>query len=214
MQSCYKYLLRFYYKRNFPREESDRVHAITKLSARRNNEESQYKIIMHACSVNLCDPMDCSSPGSSVHGIFQARILEWIAIPFSRGFSQFRDWIHISCIGRQILYHWDPWEAPYRMISSVQSLSRVRLCDPMTCSMPGLLVRQQLPEFPQTHVHWVGDAIQPFHPLSSSSSSPALNLSQHQSLFKWVSSLHQVAKLLEFQLQHQSYQWTPRTDLL
>ena len=68
------------------------------------------------------------------------------------------------------------------------------LCDPMDCSTPGLPVHHQLPEFTQTHVHWVGDAIQPSHPLSSPSSAP--NLSQHQSIFKWVSSLHQVAKVL------------------
>ena len=75
------------------------------------------------------------------------------------------------------------------------------------------LVHHQLPEFTQTHVHQVGDAIQPSHP-PSSPSPPAVNLSQHQGLFKWVSSSHQVAKVLEFQLQHQSFQWTPRTDLL
>ena len=86
------------------------------------------------------------------------------------------------------------------------------LCDPMDCSTPGFPVHHQLPEFTLTHVHWVGDAIQPSHPLSSPSP-PALNLSQHQGLFKWVSSSHQVAKVLEFQLQHQSFQWTPRTDL-
>ena len=73
------------------------------------------------------------------------------------------------------------------------------LCDPMNCSTPGLLVHHQLPELTQTHVHWVGDAIQPSHPLSSPSP-PALSLSQHQSLFKWVTSSHQVAKVLEFQL--------------
>ena len=67
--------------------------------------------------------------------------------------------------------------------SSVQSLSRVRLCNPMDCSMPGLSVHHQLLEFMQTHVHWVGDAIQPSHSLSSSSP-PAFNLSQHQGLFK------------------------------
>ena len=67
------------------------------------------------------------------------------------------------------------------------------------------------PEFTQTHVCCVGDAIQPSHPLSSTSP-PTFNLSQHQGLFKWVSSSHEVAKVLEFQLQHQSYQWTPRTD--
>ena len=69
------------------------------------------------------------------------------------------------------------------------------------------------PEFTQTHVHWVSDAIQPSHPLSSPSP-PTFNVSQHQGLFQWVSSLHMVAKVLEFQLQHQSFQWTPRTDLL
>ena len=87
------------------------------------------------------------------------------------------------------------------------------ICNTMNCSMPGPPVHHQLPEFTQTHVHWVSDAIQPSHPLSSLSL-PALNLSQHQGLFKWVSSLHQVAKVLEFQLQYQSFQWTPRTDLL
>ena len=87
------------------------------------------------------------------------------------------------------------------------------LCDPMYCSTPGLPVLHQLLEFTQTHVHWVGDAIQPYHPLSSPSP-PALNLSQHQGLFQWVSSSHQVAKVLEFKLQHQSFQWTPRADLL
>ena len=97
--------------------------------------------------------------------------------------------------------------------STVQSLSRVRLCNPMDCSTPGLPVHHQLPEFTQTHVHRVGDAIQPAHPLSAPSP-PALNVSQHRGLFKSVSSSHQVAKVLEFQLQHQSFQWTPRTDLL
>ena len=76
------------------------------------------------------------------------------------------------------------------------------LCEPMNRSTPGLPVHHQLLEFTQTHVHWVGDAIQPSHPLSSPSP-PALNLSQHQALFQWVSSSHQVAKVLEFQLQHQ-----------
>ena len=80
------------------------------------------------------------------------------------------------------------------------------LCDPMDCSTPGFLVHHQLLEFTQTHVHWVGDAIQPSHPLSSPSP-PAFNLSQHQGLFQWVSSSHQVAKVLEFQLQHQSFWW-------
>ena len=71
----------------------------------------------------------------------------------------------------------------------------------MDCSTPGLPVHHQLPELTQTHVHLVGDTIQPSHPLSSPSP-PALNLSQHQGLFQWVSSSHQVAKVLEFQLQN------------
>ena len=81
-----------------------------------------------------------------------------------------------------------------RTFSSVAQ-SCPTLCDPMNCSMPGLPVHHQLPESTQTHVHWVGDAIQPSHPLSSPCP-PALNLSQHQGLFKWVSSSHQVAKVL------------------
>ena len=83
------------------------------------------------------------------------------------------------------------------------------LCDPMNRSIPGLPVHHQLPESIQTHVHWVSDTIQPFHPLSSPFP-PALNLSQHQVLLKLVNSSHEVAKVLEFQLQHQSHQWIPR----
>ena len=91
--------------------------------------------------------------------------------------------------------------------------SCLTLCDSMDCSMPGLPVHHQLLEFTQIHAHSVGDAIQPSHPLSFPSS-PAFNLSQHQSLFKWVTSSHQVAKELEFQLQYQSFQWIFRTDFL
>jgi len=91
--------------------------------------------------------------------------------------------------------------------------SCLTLCDPMNHSTPGLPVHHQLPEFTQTHVHRVSDAIQPSHPLSSPSP-PAPNPSQDQSLFQWVNSSHEVSKVLEFQLQHQSFQWTPRTDLL
>ena len=84
-------------------------------------------------------------------------------------------------------------------LSPVQSLSHVRLFDPVNRSTPGLPVHHQLPEFTQTHVHWVGDAFQPSHPLSSPSP-PAPNPSQHQSLFQWVNSSHEVAKVLELQL--------------
>ena len=80
-------------------------------------------------------------------------------------------------------------------------------------NLPGLTVHHQLPEFTQTHVDWVGNAIQPSNPLSYPSTL-AFNLSHHQGLFKWVSSSHQVAKVLESQLQHQSFQWIFRTDFL
>ena len=87
------------------------------------------------------------------------------------------------------------------------------LCDPMNHSTPGLPIHHQLSEFTQIHVRRVGDAIHPSHPLLSPSP-PVPNPSHHQSLFQWVNSLHEVAKVLEFQPQHQSFQWTPRTDLL
>ena len=92
---------------------------------------------------------------------------------------------------RQILYHLG------HRFSSVQLLSHVRLCHPMDCSMPGFPVHHQLPELTQIHVHWVGDAIQPSHPLSSPSP-PAFNLSQPQGLFQWIGSLHQVPKYWSF----------------
>ena len=101
---------------------------------------------------------------------------------------------------------------------SVASFSSVAqlcptLCEPMDCSMPGFPVHYQLPELAQTHVHQVNDAIQPSHPLSAPSP-PAFSLSQHQGLFQRVSSLHQVAKVLELQLQYQSFQLIFRTDFL
>ena len=108
----------------------------------------------------LCDSLVDSPAGSSVHGVFQARIPE---------FS-----------------------------SAAQSCPT--LCNPMYHSTPGLRVHNQLPEFMQTQVHRVGDAIQPSHPMLSPSS-PTLNLPQHQCLFTRVSSSHQAAKILEFQLQ-------------
>ena len=104
-----------------------------------------------------------------------------------------------------------------RPFSSVQFSSVAQscptLCNPVNCSTPGLPVHHQLSEFTQAHVHQVGDAIQPSHPLSSPFP-PSPNPSQHQSLFQSVNSSHEVAKVLEFQLQHQSFQRTPMTDLL
>jgi len=256
--------------------------------------------------------MDYRLPGSSVHRIFQARILEWVAISFSRRSFRPRHQTKVSCIDRQILYHWATWEAwewvkeslpcsenihhnPYwrawiivSLLSSKSVMGEIcrdavsylvskpiwtlinhsgergvlfftcpnmstgakkSIChslflhpplpaqvhsnyshwktdsvqfshsavsdsfNPMDCITPGFPVPHQHPEFSQTHVHWVGDAIQPSHPLSSPPP-PAFNLSQHQGLFQWVNSTHQVAKVLEFQLQHQSFQWIFRTDFL
>ena len=101
---------------------------------------------------------------------------------------------------------------PFTVQFSSATQSCPTLCNPMNCSTPGFPVYYQLPELTQTHVHQVGDAIQPFHPLSTPSTT--FNLSQHQGLFQWVSSSHQVVKVLEFQPQHQSFQWIFRTDFL
>ena len=109
------------------------------------------------------------------------------------------------------------WWTTHRVLMVYQlglvQFSHLWLSDPMDCSTPGLHVHHQLPKFTQTHVHWVGDAIQPPHPLSSPFP-PAFNLCQHQGLFQWVCSSYQVAKVLEFQLQHQSFPWIFRTDFL
>ena len=91
--------------------------------------------------------------------------------------------------------------------------SCLTLCDPMDCSTPGLTVHHQLPAITQTRLHWVSDAIQPSHPLSSPSPL-TFNLYQHQGLFQWVSSSHQVAEVLQLKLLHQSFQWIFRTDYL
>ena len=97
------------------------------------------------------------------------------------------------------------------VVIAVQLLSHVWLFDPMDCSTPGSPVLHYLLEFAQVPVHWVSDAIQPSHPLSSPSPS-GFSLSQHQGLFQWIGSSHQVAKILELQLQQQSFQWIFRVD--
>ena len=110
--------------------------------------------------------------------------------------------------------HYSPWVEGFRVgglrsdwsvqFSSITHLCPT-LCNPMDCSTPGLPVHCHLLELTQTHIHRVSDAIQQSHPLLSPSP-PAFNLSQHQGLFRGVSSSHQLAKVLEFQLQHQSFQ--------
>ena len=141
-------------------------------------------LLAESC-LTLCDLMDCNLPGSSVHGILQARILQWVAISSSQEI--------FSTQGRNLhLLHWQvnylPLShlgSPSPSFSSVSSVAQLcpTLCNPMNRSMPGLPVHHQLPEFTQTHVHRVGDAIQPSHP-GSSPSPPASNPSQHQSLFQ------------------------------
>ena len=133
----------------------------------------KWKVKVKLCPT-LHDPVDCSLRGSSVHVICQARVLERVAIDY---------------------------EGPKSQSSSVQFSSVTQpcltLCDPINHSTPGLPVHHQRMEFTQTHVHWVGDAIQPSHPLSSPSPL-VLNLSQHQSLSQWVGFSHQVAKVWEY----------------
>ena len=153
----------------------------------------QFSSVAQSCPT-LCDPMDRSLPGSSVHGF--SRQEYWSGLPLPSPYKCQAS-VRINS---------------YTQFSSVTE-SCTTLCDLMDCRMPGFPVHHQLLEFTQTHVYWVSDAIQPSHPLLSRSPL-AFNLSQHQGLFKRVSSSHQVAKILEFQLQHQSFQWTPRTDLL
>ena len=139
-------------------------------------------------------------------------ILAW-RIPWTEEPSRLESWGHKeSDTANHTHTHPVRWISFESQFSSVAQ-SCPTICDPMNRSTPGLPVYHQLLEFTQTHVHWVSDAIQQSHALSSPSPS-TFNLSQHQGLFKWVSSSHQVAKELKFQLQHQSFQWIFRTDLL
>ena len=126
----------------------------------------------------------------------------------------------LESLSSEILVRWEfrvqqvatPTQTVSQSVSSVAQ-SCLTLCKPMDCSTPGFLVYHQLLELAQTHVHQVGDAIQPLHPLSSPSL-PTFHHPQHQGLFQWVSFSHQVAKILKFQLQHQPFQWIFRTNFL
>ena len=151
--------------------------------------------------LTLCNPIDCGQPGSSVYGIFQPRILEWVAIPFFRGSSWPRDWTYVSSIAGGF-FTANRSKCNFNYISKIFfalcccSVTKLclTLCNPMDCSTSGFPVLYYLPEFAQTHVSWVGDAIQPSHlsPLFP----PALYLSQHQGF----SLMSQVAEVLELQI--------------
>ena len=161
--------------------------------------------------------MDCSSQGSSIHGIFHARILEWVVISFSKGYSWPKVQTQVSHNTGRLFTIWatvvvDIFYINIYIIMYTCSCCSVAKLSDINCSTQGLPVLLCLLEFAQTHVHWVSDAIQPSHPLSPTSF--ALSLFPHQGLFQWVNSLHQVFKVLELQLRHQSFQWIFRTDFL
>ena len=128
------------------------------------------------------------------------RILEWVVYPFSRPSSQARNWTGVSCFADRFF---TSWATSLSILVSSVAQSCLTLCDPMNRSTPGLPVHHQLPEFTQTHVYRVGDAIQP-SPLSSPSP-PAPNPFQHQGLFQWVNSSHEVAKVLNGLYVHKLY---------
>ena len=150
---------------------------------------------------------DTLEQGMATH----SSILAW-RIPWTRNLAGY------SPYGCRVRHNWSDFECTHSWciilykFSSVAQLFQT-LCDPMDCSMPGLPVLYYVPEFAQTHVHWINDAIQPSYPWSSIST-PAFSLSQHQGLFQWIDSSHQVAKVLELQFQNQSFQWIFRTDFL
>ena len=163
-------------------------------------------------SPTLWDPVYCNAPGSPVHRILQAIIVEWVVMPFSRGSSWPRDQTldFPALAGGVFITSIIKWSSV--QFSSVTQ-SYLTLGNPMDCSTPGFPVHYQLPGLTQSRVQRVCYAIQPSHPLLSPSPT-TFNLSQHQDLFQWISSSDQVAKVLEFQLQHQAFQWIFRTDFL
>ena len=137
-----------------------------------------------------------ASPGS-VHETGCSGLMHWDdpeKRDGERGWTGVQDGEHIYTHGWFMSMY---GKNQYNQIRSVAQ-SCLTLCDPMNCSTPGLPIHHQLPEFTQIHVHRVSDAIQPSHPLSFPSP-PASNPSQHQSLFQWINSLHEVAKVLEIQ---------------
>ena len=124
--------------------------------------------------------------------------------------SEMTEWLSFILICKYVKKFW--FKSIMICLMSITQLC-LTLCDSMDYTKPGFPVHHQLPELAQTDVHCIGDAIQSSHPLLSPSL-PAFSLSKYQGLFQWISSLHQVPKVLEFQHQHQSFQWIFRTDFL
>ena len=180
--------------------------------------------ITDSMDVSVSEPqelvMDREAWHGAIHGVAKSRtrLSNWTELKngciviyefFNQVFKSFMFWTSFPKSNSEFYFPYavSSWATAelYEAINSVcmpgdglVAQSCLTLCDPMNCSTPGLPVHHQLPEFTQTHVHWIGDAIQPSHPLSSPSP-PAPNPSQHQSLFQWVNSSHEVAKVLEFQ---------------
>ena len=166
----------------------------------------------------LCDPMNCSPRGFSVHGFFGQECHEQ-----HLGSLPSNSTPRCVCKRNVCVY---PCKALYQTFIIVKSWllintmncccsvaqSCLTLCDPVDCSTPGSSVLHYLLELAQTHVHWVGDAIQSSHPLSSPSPLALHLIEMHQSLFQWTCTLHQVARVLEFQLQWYCFQWIFRIN--
>ena len=152
----------------------------------------QFSSVAQSCPT-LCDPMSCSTPGLPVqHQLPEPTqtLVHWVGDTIQPSHSLSSPSPAFSLSQHQGLFQ---WISSSRQFSSVAQLC-LTLCDPTDCSTPGFPVHHQLVEFTQTHGHRVGNAIQPTHPLSSPSP-PAFSLSQHQGLFQWVSSSHQVDKV-------------------
>ena len=162
---------------------------------------------------NLSGQMDCLQVSKDLITIFDWEPAGGQVASFQRAACACSTERHIWSQCKLLLFFPVPsTKVGVRAISSVQLLSHVPLLATPWTAAHQAPCPSPLPEFTQIHVHWVGDVIQPCHPLSSPF--PGFNLSQHQGLLKWVSSSHQVAEVLEFQLQHESFQWIVRTDFL
>ena len=163
------------------------------------------------CNKHRCTCIFFWIPRSGTDGLY---VLGWCKSNYGFALLNFAIWYCKTFLNKcgYVIHHFNMHSLLYCFLlwliqfSSVAQLCPTP-CEPMDCSIPGSPVHHQFLEFTQTQVHWVSDAIQPIHPST-------FNLSQHQRLFKWVSSSNQVAKVLRLQLQHQSFQWIFRTDFL